>query len=152
MCRIRMTRTIDGVEYTRLVDTTIGRVIFNEAVPQDLGMTKRETIDDMFKLEVDEKVGKKMLGKIVDACYRAHGTTRTAQMLDQIKELGYDFSTKRRADRVRGRRRGARLQEAHGCRKPRSRCCRSKSDFKRGRTVRKRALRGGHLRLGEDHR
>ena len=94
MCRIRMTKTIDGVEYTRLVDTTIGRVIFNEAVPQDMGMTKRETIDDMFKLEVDEKVGKKMLGKIVDACYRAHGTTRTAQMLDQIKELGYDFSTK----------------------------------------------------------
>ena len=62
-CHIRMKRTIDGVEYTRMVETTIGRVIFNEAIPQDMGMQKRETVDDMFKLEIDEVVGKKQLGQ-----------------------------------------------------------------------------------------
>ena len=93
-CHIRMTKEIDGVEYTRIVDTTIGRVIFNNAIPQDMGWQKRETIDDMFKLEIDQVVGKKQLGKIVDSCYRAHGVTRTATMLDDIKALGYKFSTR----------------------------------------------------------
>ncbi len=92
-CRIRMFRTIDGEERGKLVETTIGRVIFNEAIPQDMGMTSRETEDDMFKLEVDKVVDKKMLGKIVDACYRTHGVTRTAEMLDNIKALGYKYST-----------------------------------------------------------
>ena len=63
-CRIRMTKTIDGVEHSRIIDTTIGRVIFNQAIPQDMGWQKRETIDDMFKLEVDEVVGKKQLARI----------------------------------------------------------------------------------------
>ena len=93
-CHIRMTRTIDGVEHSRIVDTTIGRVIFNEAIPQDMGMQKRETVDDMFKLEIDEVVGKKQLAKIVDTCYRTHGVTRTSQMLDDVKALGYRFSTR----------------------------------------------------------
>ncbi len=93
-CKIRMKKVIDGVEHTRLVETTIGRVIFNEAIPQDMGMQKRETIDDMFKLEIDEVVGKKQLGKIVDTCYRTHGVTRTSQMLDDVKALGYKFSTR----------------------------------------------------------
>ncbi|MDO4547960.1 MAG: DNA-directed RNA polymerase subunit beta' [Clostridia bacterium] len=94
MCKIRMSKTIDGVEYTRLVETTVGRVIFNGAIPQDMGMTPRETIDDMFKLEIDIVVDKKQLGKIVDNCYRVHGVTRTAQMLDDIKALGFKYSTK----------------------------------------------------------
>ena len=93
-CHIRMTKEIDGVEYTRVVDTTIGRVIFNQAIPQDMGWQKRETVDDMFKLEIDQVVGKKQLGKIVDSCYRAHGVTRTATMLDDIKALGYKYSTR----------------------------------------------------------
>ena len=93
-CIIRMTKTIDGEKYSRRVRTTIGRVIFNEAIPQDMGMQKRETIDDMFKLEVDEVVGKKQLGKIIDNCYRVHGVTRTATMLDDIKALGYKYSTR----------------------------------------------------------
>ena len=93
-CRIRMKKTIDGVEHSRVIDTTIGRVIFNEAIPQDMGMQKRETIDDMFKLEIDEVVGKKQLAKIVDNCYRAHGVTRTSTMLDDIKALGYKYSTR----------------------------------------------------------
>ena len=93
-CKIRMKKTVDGEEYTRLVDTTIGRVIFNQAIPQDMGMQKRETVDDMFKLEIDEVVGKKQLAKIVDTCYRTHGVTTTANMLDDIKALGYSYSTR----------------------------------------------------------
>ena len=93
-CKIRMTRQIDGVTHSRIVETTIGRVIFNEAIPQDLGMRKRETIDDMFQLEIDEVVGKKQLAKIIDICYRTHGVTRTSQMLDDIKALGYKYSTR----------------------------------------------------------
>ena len=93
-CHIRMTKEIDGVKHSRIVDTTIGRVIFNQAIPQDMGLQKRETIDDMFKLEIDEVVGKKQLAKIVDGCYRTHGVTTTSRMLDDIKALGYKFSTR----------------------------------------------------------
>ncbi|NLD58221.1 MAG: DNA-directed RNA polymerase subunit beta', partial [Clostridiales bacterium] len=78
-CHIRLSRTVDGVEHRRIVETTIGRVIFNDAIPQDLGTKPRKTVDDMFLLEVDEVVGKKQLGRIVDDCYRAHGVTVTAQ-------------------------------------------------------------------------
>ena len=70
------------------METTVGRVIFNQAIPQDMGWQKRETIDDMFKLEVDEVVGKKQLAKIVESCYRTHGVTVTSVMLDDIKALG----------------------------------------------------------------
>ncbi len=93
-CHIRMTKVINGEKHSRIVDTTIGRVIFNQAIPQDMGMQKRETIDDMFKLEIDEVVGKKQLGKIVDNCYRTHGVSTTSRMLDDIKTLGYKFSTR----------------------------------------------------------
>ncbi|MBQ8110435.1 MAG: DNA-directed RNA polymerase subunit beta', partial [Clostridia bacterium] len=93
-CKIRITKQIDGVAQSRIIDTTIGRVIFNEAIPQDLGMRKRETVDDMFQLEIDEVVGKKQLAKIIDICYRTHGVTRTSQMLDDIKALGYGYSTR----------------------------------------------------------
>ncbi len=93
-CNIRMTKVINGEKHSRIVGTTIGRVIFNQAIPQDMGMQKRETIDDMFKLEIDEVVGKKQLGKIVDNCYRTHGVTTTSRMLDDIKALGYKYSTR----------------------------------------------------------
>ena len=93
-CKIRMKKVIDGEEHSRIIETTIGRVIFNQAIPQDMGMQKRETIDDMFALEVNEVVGKKQLGKIIDNCYRVHGVTRTATMLDDIKALGYKYSTR----------------------------------------------------------
>ncbi|MBR5985155.1 MAG: DNA-directed RNA polymerase subunit beta' [Clostridia bacterium] len=92
-CYIRMEREFEGKKYSKLVKTTIGRVIFNEAIPQDLGHQKRETADDMFKLEIDEVVGKKQLGLIVDDCYRIHGVSETSQMLDRVKEMGYKFST-----------------------------------------------------------
>ncbi len=93
VCNIRMTKEIDGVEHSRIVKTTIGRVIFNQAIPQDLGRQPRNTVDDMFLLEVDELVGKKQLGKIVDDCYRVHGVSDTALMLDKIKAMGFKYST-----------------------------------------------------------
>ncbi|MBQ3761933.1 MAG: DNA-directed RNA polymerase subunit beta' [Clostridia bacterium] len=93
LCHIRLKRTVDGKEYTKLVETTIGRLIFNEAIPQDLGNQPRNTVDDMFLLEIDEVVGKKQLGRIVDDCYRVHGVTETSRMLDKVKEMGYKYST-----------------------------------------------------------
>ena len=92
--KIRMKRMWQGEEHERLVETSIGRVIFNNAVPQDMGAQPRETLEDQFRLEVDEVVGKKQLGKIIDLCYRAHGVTVTATMLDNLKALGYRFSTR----------------------------------------------------------
>ena len=93
-CHIRLTRTWQGEEHQKVVETTIGRVIFNQAIPQDLGTKPRNTLDDMFQLEIDEVVGKKQLGRIVDDCYRTHGVTVTAQMLDDVKALGFKFSTR----------------------------------------------------------
>ena len=93
VCRIRMKKVIDGVEHSRIIETSIGRIILNQVIPQDMGMQPRKTIDDMFRLEVDEVVGKKQLGKIIDNCYRAHGVTVTSTMLDDVKALGYKYST-----------------------------------------------------------
>ncbi len=94
--KIRMTKLINGVEYTRLVPTTLGRVIFNDPIPQDLGFVERnpEDIDSMFKLEVDFLVKKPNLGKIIDKCIRVHGTAVAAEMLDNIKAQGYTHSTR----------------------------------------------------------
>jgi len=94
MCKIRIEREFEGKKYQKVVDTSIGRIIFNNALPQDLGFVKRETADDMFKLEVDKLVIKKDLAKIVDYCYRKHGPTMTSQVLDNVKKLGYSYSTK----------------------------------------------------------
>ena len=93
-CHIRLSRMWQGEEHHKVVETTIGRVIFNQAIPQDMGTKPRETLDDMFQLEIDEVVGKKQLGRIVDDCYRTHGVTVTAQMLDDVKALGFKFSTR----------------------------------------------------------
>ena len=75
-----------------LVESTVGRFIFNENVPQDLGFVDRNV--DPFGLEVDFLVDKKSLGKIIDKCFRKHGNTETAILLDHIKALGFKYSTK----------------------------------------------------------
>ena len=92
--KIRFAREIEGEHRTRILETTVGRVIFNEAIPQDLGFTKRNAPEDEFLLEIDEIVGKKKLGEIVDRCFRAHGPSRTSAVLDSIKALGYKYSTR----------------------------------------------------------
>ncbi len=91
--KVRLTRSFGNETGSRLIDTTLGRLIFNDALPQDLGFVKRECLDDMFKLEVDELVGKKQLSKIVDQCFHTQGEHRTAQVLDKIKALGFKYST-----------------------------------------------------------
>ena len=75
-----------------LVESTVGRFIFNENIPQNLGFVDREV--DPFGLEVDFLVDKKSLGKIIDKCFRKHGNTETAILLDHIKALGFKFSTR----------------------------------------------------------
>ena len=91
--RVRIEREFKGEKGSRIIDTTLGRLIFNDALPQNLGFRKRECLDDMFALEVDELVGKKQLSKIVDMCFHTQGEHRTAQVLDRIKALGFKYST-----------------------------------------------------------
>ncbi len=92
--KIRLTREFEGKTYRRVVDTTVGKVIFNNAIPQDLGFVPRNTPEDMFRFEIDHLVVKKDLGNIVDYCYRKYGPTKTAETLDKIKKLGYTYSTR----------------------------------------------------------
>jgi DNA-directed RNA polymerase subunit beta' len=92
--KIRLEREWKGETRTKLVETTVGRVIFNNAIPQDLGFVDRSTEDNLFVLEVDKLVAKKDLGNIVDSCYRKHGPTTTSEVLDRIKQLGFTYSTK----------------------------------------------------------
>ena len=74
-----------------LIESTVGRFIFNENIPQDLGFVDRN--EDPFGLEIDFLVDKKALGKIIDRCFRRHGNTKTAEVLDHIKALGFKYST-----------------------------------------------------------
>ena len=92
--RVRYTKEIDGVPVSRIIDATVGRLIYNEPIPQDLGFVDRSNPETAFNLEVDFLVGKKQLGKIIDKCIRKHGFTVATEMLDRIKSLGYKFSTK----------------------------------------------------------
>lgn len=100
--KVRVTKDINGVKKSRIVENTVGRFIFNQSIPQDLGFVERNTEDDLFKLELDPRdkegnmipVDKSLLGKIVDKCYRVHGNTNTAIVLDEIKRLGFYYSTK----------------------------------------------------------
>ena len=91
--KIRMTREIEGEMRSQLYETTLGRVIFNDPIPQDLGFVDRSDPENAFKLEVEFLVNKKMLGKIIDKCIKVHGTAVTAEMLDRIKAQGYKYST-----------------------------------------------------------
>ncbi|MEA4971394.1 MAG: DNA-directed RNA polymerase subunit beta' [Candidatus Pelethousia sp.] len=92
--KVRIERQWQGQTYRRIVDTSLGRLIFNNAIPQNLDYVKRETLEDAFKLEVDKLVVKKDLANIVDRCYRRYGATRTSEVLDAIKSLGYKYSTR----------------------------------------------------------
>ena len=92
--RVCISRTIKGEHYTRTVDATVGRLIFNENIPQNLGFVDRKNPETVCDLEINEVVKKKQLGKIIDRCIRIHGTTKTAEMLDLIKSTGYKYSTR----------------------------------------------------------
>ena len=92
--KVRMTKEIDGEVRSRLLDTTLGKIIFNNPIPQDLGFVDRSDPANAFKLEVDFLVNKKTLGQIIDKCIKVHGVTVAAEMLDKIKAQGYKYSTK----------------------------------------------------------
>ena len=92
--KVRREMEIDGVVRSALVDTTIGKIIFNNPIPQDLGFIDRSIPENKFKFEVDFLVGKSGLKKIIDASIKKHGAARTSVLLDDIKAQGYKYSTK----------------------------------------------------------
>ena len=92
--RVRVTREVNGETKTGMIETTVGRIIFNQNIPQDLGFVDRSKPEDALRLEVEFVVTKKELGKIIDRCIRVHGTSETALTLDKIKSLGFKFSTR----------------------------------------------------------
>ena len=92
--KVRVTKTIDGVEKYKTVETTVGRIIFNEPIPQDLGFVDRTDPEHAFDYEVGFRVDKKKLGEIIDRCIQKHGFTISAEVLDSIKAQGYKFSTR----------------------------------------------------------
>ncbi len=91
--KVKVEKEIDGKVYSKFIKATVGRLIFNEAIPQDIGFVPRETPMQQLDLEVDFLVTKSTLKDIVDKCYRAKGNTITAATLDKIKALGYKYST-----------------------------------------------------------
>ena len=92
--KIRVTKEINGEKKTKLINATLGRLIFNAPIPQDLGFIKRDTEDSLFELEIQTVVKKKELGKLIDYCIKKHGSAVCAEMLDSIKEMGYKYSTR----------------------------------------------------------
>jgi len=91
--QVRREREVDGVMRHRLVETTVGKIIFNNPIPQNLGYVDRENPDHMFDLEVDFQVTKKNLPDIISRCLTKNGPHATAEMLDHIKAQGYKYST-----------------------------------------------------------
>ena len=91
--KVKIRKLVDGVEKSGIIETTVGKIIFNESIPQDLGFVDRSKPENVHLLEVDFLVTKKSLGKIIDKCYMKYGPTETSIMLDKIKAKGYHFST-----------------------------------------------------------
>ena len=92
--KVRVTKTVGERSISKIIETTVGRMIFNEPIPQDLGFVDRTNSENQFDLEISFLVKKKQLGQIVDKCIRAHGTATTSEVLDKIKALGFKYSTK----------------------------------------------------------
>lgn len=92
--KVRITKAIEGESKTEAIETTIGRIIYNEGIPQDLGFIDRTVKENLFKLEIDFPVVKKNIGDIIAKCIDKHGLNVTAEVLDYIKTLGFKYSTK----------------------------------------------------------
>ena len=91
--KVRRTGMWNGEKIEDLIDTTVGKIIFNRPIPQDLGYVDRTKRENALKFEIDFLVGKKQLGKIIDRCIKVHGTAMTSEVLDNIKAQGYKYST-----------------------------------------------------------
>ena len=95
MIKVRVSKTKpDGEVVTGTVESTLGRLIFNEILPQDLGFVNREDEANFLLPEVNYLVGKKQLKKILEKVINNHGSTKTAEVLDDIKAMGYKYSTR----------------------------------------------------------
>ncbi len=92
--RVRMTREINGRRITRIIDATVGRLLLNEKVPQDLGFVDRSDESKLLDLEIAFLTGKKELGKIIERCIDIHGFTTSTEVLDNVKALGFKYSTR----------------------------------------------------------
>ena len=92
--KVRVAKTLpNGEEMTGIIDATLGRLLFNEIIPQDLGFVDREVEGNELKMEIDFHVGKKQLKQILEKVINTHGATATAEVLDDVKAIGYKFST-----------------------------------------------------------
>lgn len=91
--RVRVFKTVGGEIRHKLVQTTVGRILFNEPIPQDLGFVDRTDPEKMFDYELNFQTGKKQLGVIINKCITKHGFTISAEVLDNIKSMGYKYST-----------------------------------------------------------
>ena len=100
--KVRMEKEFNGQKRSRIIENTVGRFIFNDSVPQDIGFVDRTKEENLFALEYDPRdkngnikpIDKKMLGEIVDKCYRKHGAAKTSLVLDEIKKIGFNYATK----------------------------------------------------------
>ncbi len=93
--KVRVTKTLpNGEERTGIVESTVGRFLFNEIIPQDLGFVDREPEENKLLVEVDFLVGKKQLKQILEKVINTHGATATAEVLDAVKSIGYKYSTR----------------------------------------------------------
>ena len=92
--KVRRTGTFNGEPITALIPTTVGKIIFNQPIPQDLGFVDRTDREHCLDLEVDFLVRKKELGKIIERCIISHGAAVTSTVLDAVKSQGYKYSTK----------------------------------------------------------
>ncbi|MDR1209530.1 MAG: DNA-directed RNA polymerase subunit beta' [Clostridiales bacterium] len=92
--KVRRALMIDGRRRSRVIDTTVGKVILNEAIPQDIGFVDRSVFENKFKYEVDTLTSKKRIGAIINRCINRYGSTETAVVLDKIKDLGFRYATR----------------------------------------------------------
>ncbi|MDE7389508.1 MAG: DNA-directed RNA polymerase subunit beta' [Lachnospiraceae bacterium] len=92
--KVRREMEIDGKMKSAIIETTVGKIIFNRPIPQDLGFIDRTKEENKLELEIGFLVGKKQLGKIIGKCLEVHGTQTTSRVLDDIKSQGYKYSTK----------------------------------------------------------
>ena len=91
---VRVEKERNGVVEKKIIKTTLGKLIFNKPIPQDLGFIDRTDDNNFFELEIQMTVGKKQLGQIIDRCIKYHEASVCAEMLDNIKSMGYKYSTK----------------------------------------------------------
>ena len=91
---VRRTLEIDGEMKSQKIETTVGRIIYNEGIPQDLGYVDRTNPEEMFQYEIHFPVNKKKLGDLINRCIRIHGLSDSAEVLDNVKAKGFKYSTK----------------------------------------------------------